>query len=68
MKTRKTYKGFALPTVIIASVVMMMVLLSGLTASSSVNTAIRSQYYNKLAQRTAESGVAFTQACLKKNN
>ena len=60
--------GFALPTVIIASVVMMMVLLSGLTASSSVNTAIRSQYYNKLAQRTAESGVAFTQACLKKNN
>ncbi len=60
--------GFALPTVLIASVVMMMVLLSGLTSASSINTAIRSQHYNKMAQRTAESGIAFTQACLKKNN
>lgn len=60
--------GFALPTVMIASVVMMMVLLSGLTSASSINTAIRSQYYNKMATRTAESGIAFTQACLKKNN
>lgn len=61
---RKMNRGFALPTVIIASVVMMMVLLSGLTASSSVNTAIRNQYDAKQLRLAAQSGVAMMNTCL----
>ena len=64
----KIQNGFALPTVMIASVVMLTVLLSGLVAASSSNSAIRSQYATKLAQSAAEAGGAMAEACLKKNN
>ena len=65
---RKIDRGFALPTVLIASVVMMMVLLSGLTASSSVNTAIREQFQNKMLKTAADSGAAMARACLEKGS
>ena len=61
-------RAFALPVVMISSVVMMMVLLSGLTAATSVNVAIRDQYYTGLAQQAAQSGVAVANACLKNSN
>lgn len=61
-------KGFALPTVMIASVVMMIVLLAGLASASSVNSAIKLQYQSKVAQLAVESGVAKTNACLAKSN
>lgn len=52
----------------IASVVMLMVLLSGLVAASSVNVALRAQYTDNLAKQAAEAGAAMAEACLKKNN
>lgn len=61
-------EGFALPTIMIASVVMLMVLLSGLVSASSSNSAIRDQYYQKIAQQAAEAGGAMAEACLKRNN
>ena len=60
--------GFALPTVMIASVVMLMVLLSGLVAASSTNTVLREQFYQKLAKDAARAGSAHAQACLKSSN
>ena len=57
-------KGFALPTVMIASIVMLIVLLSGLVSASSVNSALRSQYQDKVLKEAAEAGVAMVNACL----
>lgn len=59
-------KGFALPTVMIASVVMLMVLMSGLVSASSVNSAIRDQHESKMLKLAAEAGVAMANACLGK--
>ena len=58
--------GFALPTVLIASLTMFIVLLATLTAATSVSTAIQNQYDLKLAKEAAESGVAMAKACLER--
>ena len=65
---RGTQAAFALPTVMIASVVMLMVLLSGLVASSSVNTALKRQYEDRALKMTMESAATMAKACLAKNN
>jgi alpha-tubulin suppressor-like RCC1 family protein/Tfp pilus assembly protein PilV len=69
-KTRGGYlkKGFALPTVMIASVVMLIILLSSLVAVSSTNVAIRNQVNLKLASEAAQAGVAMVNACLAANS
>lgn len=67
MHLKKT-EAFALPTVLIASIVLLMVLLSSVTAVSSIRTALNDQYFKQLASEAAESGVAMAQACLKANN
>lgn len=66
---RRSIKGgFALPTLLIASVIMLIVLLASITATSSVNVALTSQYYNQLAREAAESGLANADICLKYTN
>lgn len=60
--------GFALPTVIITSVVMTIVLLSSLATQSSIASSIRSQYTTKLSRSAAESGVAYLSSCVKEGN
>lgn len=67
-RKQSTSAGFALPTVLIASVVMLIVLLSGLVAASSANTAIKKQYYGKLAREAADAGLVMAKTCLKQNN
>ena len=64
---RGAEKAFALPTVMIASIVMLMVLLSGLVASSSVNVALREQVDQKQLSLTTDAGLAMADACLKAN-
>jgi len=61
-------KGFALPTVLIASVVMLMVLATAVSVTVSVRSALQDQYYNGLADAAANSGTAFAQACLDQND
>lgn len=61
-------KAFALPTVLIASVVMLTVLTVTLTSVSASRSALESQYYQRLAREAAESGLAKAQACLATNN
>ena len=59
--------GFALPTVLIASVVMLMVLVSAISSIGSVSVAIDGQYYNQLAREAAEAGAARAADCLKQS-
>jgi len=64
---RAKQEAFALPTVLIASVVMLIVLLSAVSASSSIRAAIDSQYYNQIAREAVESGLTLATECLRKN-
>lgn len=59
--------AFALPTVMIASVVMLMVLLSGLVSASSINAALRTQYEDRLMRQAADSGVAMMNLCMSRS-
>lgn len=61
-------RGFALPTVLIASVVLLIVLAVSVTATTSARNALKDQYYAQLAQVAGEAGVAYAEACLQANN
>ncbi len=61
-------RGFALPTVLITSLAMMIVLLVALTASSSVTASLREQYYSMAVNEAAEAGLSYAQACLSSNS
>lgn len=56
--------GFALPTIMIASVVMTIVLLAGLTASTSVISSVEEQYVQRVVRDTAESGMVLARECI----
>lgn len=62
---RENDGGFALPTIIIASVIMLIVLVTSVTAVGSITTALAGQYYGQLAREAAESGLANARACLR---
>lgn len=64
---QKVSKAFALPTVLIASIVLLMVLAVSVTATAAVRTTLQNQYYIQLAQIAGESGVAYAKACLAAN-
>lgn len=61
-------KGFALPTILIASVIMLTVLLVTIASTSSVRVSLANQYYEGLARSAAESGIAYARSCLDINN
>jgi len=67
MKSRRL-GGFALPTVLVASIVMLTVLLVAVQSTASIRTSLESQYYNQLSQTAGEAGVAYAKACLDNNN
>jgi len=60
--------GFALPSVMIASLVLISVLLVSVTGMSTLRVALKNQYYGQLAQLAAEAGVEYAKSCLKLNN
>jgi hypothetical protein len=64
---RENEKGFALPTILVTSVVMLIVLVSAVGAAASVRTALDTQYYSQLAREAAEAGVVRAVDCLKSN-
>lgn len=65
LTAKNVERGFALPTVILASVIMLIVLVTAVSAVSSITTALAGQYYNQLAREAAESGLASARACLR---
>jgi hypothetical protein len=62
-----TAGGFALPTILIASIVMLTVLLVSVTSTTALRVAINGQYYSQLAQLAGEAGTAYAEACLHNN-
>lgn len=60
----QTRKGFALPTVLLSSVVMLMILAASVSVTASIHNAIREQEYTHLATLAAEAGTVMATACL----
>lgn len=58
-------KGFALPTVLIASVVLLTVLAVSVTATTAARTSLKNQFYAQQAQIAGEAGVAYAKVCLQ---
>jgi len=67
-KSRKIKKGFALPTILTASIVLIMVLVTAVSATVAVRTSLRDQHYTQLAELAAEAGNAYASACMESNN
>ncbi|HMS92956.1 MAG TPA: hypothetical protein PKD28_01080 [Candidatus Saccharibacteria bacterium] len=61
------HQGFALPSIMIASVVMLALLATAISSVTTTRTALDDQYREQLAREAAESGVQFLLACIKKN-
>ncbi len=62
---RFSFGGFALPSVVLSSVILLMVLGAAMQGLASIRSGIASQYYNQLAFEAAESGAAIAEECLK---
>lgn len=60
-------QGFALPTVLIASVVMLTIMAVSVSSVATVRVTLKEQYYEQLAKTAGEAGVAYAKACLAKN-
>lgn len=60
--------GFALPTILIASMIMLTVLLASVTSTAAVRVSLVAQYYNNLSQTAGDAGVAYAKSCLADNN
>lgn len=60
-----TRHGFALPTVLIVSVILLMLLVTGMSATVAVNNGLRDQYYTRLADLASDAGNAFAAACFE---
>jgi alpha-tubulin suppressor-like RCC1 family protein len=66
---RASHSGFALPTILVASTVMLVVLASTLTVVSSTTlVAMETRHYTLLARNASQSGLAMARACLQSNN
>ena len=60
--------GFALPTILLTSTILMIVLAIAATAATSISTSLSNQYYRQVAHEAAESGAIYASGCLKDNN
>ena len=67
MRQHRTSRAFALPTVLIASIVLLTILAVSVTATAAVRTTLKNQYYIQLAQVAGEAGVSYAKACLAAN-
>ncbi len=61
---RSRMQAFTLPTVVIASLAMLSLLLMALQISGAISDNLRSQYYQRLANAAAESGIKRANECL----
>lgn len=64
---RAVSNGFALPTIVITSVVLFAVLVAALSVVTSSRVAVDTQFYDSLAMDAAESGGTHADICMKDN-
>lgn len=62
------HHGFALPSILIASLVMLVVLITGISAVVTTRGALREQYYVQLAREAALSGITMARMCYEQND
>jgi len=67
MNNYKKSTGFALPTVLMTSVIMLAVLAAAVASSVSIRNALQDQHYNRMARQAADSGYSYAQSCIDKN-
>lgn len=60
----QTHKGFVLPTIVIAAVVLMTVLTATLSLMSGMSSSVNQQYLDQLAREAAESGANHIASCM----
>lgn len=60
-------RGFALPTVIASSVIMLIVLLVSISATVALRGSLTSEYYNQLAKNASDAGLIYAKECIAKN-
>lgn len=60
--------GFAIPTVLVASIIMLTVLVVAISSVATARVALRDQYYAKLTQFASDAGFNYAYACLDANN
>lgn len=60
-------QAFALPTVLISSIVMLAVLMMSVVSAAAVRASLNDQYYNQLAKNASEAGIVYARACLASN-
>lgn len=59
--------GFALPTVLISSMVMLMILVTAVSVTTSISSSLRDQRYTELASLAANAGTVMATACINQN-
>lgn len=64
---RKNVSGFALPSVLISSIIMLMVLVTAVSLTVAVRGSLDRARYDHLAGLAAEAGTAAALACLEAN-
>lgn len=67
MRIFRAHQGFALPTVVITSVVMFAILAAAMGVVASTSNNLDAQYYEGIASDAAESGAAQANDCLSNN-
>ncbi len=67
-RRRTLERGFALPTIVISSLVLFMILVAAVGSATSVRVALDTQFYQQLAKDAAESGLSQATECLKNSN
>lgn len=65
---KKECNGFALPSIMIASIVMLIVLATAISSVTTTRTSLDSQYHEQLAREAAESGIQYARNCLNNSN
>ncbi len=68
MSMARRQRGFALPTMVLASVLVLMALSVALSVISGTRSALDEQYYAQLAREAAEAGWAKAKTCIEANN
>ncbi len=58
-------RGFALPVVLVLSLVLLIIGLSTLQVTSSISRSLGDQSWNRLAQEAAQAGTSYAASCLR---
>lgn len=56
--------GFALPSILIASLIMITVLVTAVSATTSVSEALDDQHFQMYAKTAVDSGIAYAKRCI----